>query len=156
MRSCIYCLESKPESAFNREHVIPEAFGVFANNLVLDCVCEDCNTYFGKHLDLVVARDSIESLDRVRVGLKKPSEYKTLGRRGRTHSRFESGPLKGAFAHHVPDPSGDGLAVAPSPQIGIKRSEDAEFVWYRLMTYRDRTIHVGGHAEQGASFRFKG
>jgi len=33
---CIWCLETKPESAFNREHVIPEAFGKFENNLVLN------------------------------------------------------------------------------------------------------------------------
>lgn len=29
MRTCIYCLEEKPASAFNREHVVHRAFGHF-------------------------------------------------------------------------------------------------------------------------------
>jgi hypothetical protein len=32
MRICIYCLERKPDDAFDREHVIPhQAFGRFEN-----------------------------------------------------------------------------------------------------------------------------
>ena len=80
-RRCIYCLANKPESQFNREHVIPEAFGVFQQNLVLDCVCQACNDFFGRDLDLKLGRDTIEGLDRFRYGLKTPAQYKGLGRR---------------------------------------------------------------------------
>ena len=60
---CIYCLEDKPPEAFNREHVVPEAFGVFANNLVLlKTVCEGCNSTFGRELDLFLGRDSFEGI----------------------------------------------------------------------------------------------
>jgi hypothetical protein len=36
VKVCIYCQEKKPESAFNRERVRLEAFGLFQDNLVLD------------------------------------------------------------------------------------------------------------------------
>jgi hypothetical protein len=29
MRRCIYCLDTKDETAFNREHVVPQAYGRF-------------------------------------------------------------------------------------------------------------------------------
>ena len=35
MKRCIHCLAEKPDSSFNREHVLPEAFGTFEGNLVL-------------------------------------------------------------------------------------------------------------------------
>lgn len=32
MKLCIYCLEKKPDDQFNREHVVPEAFGKFTDS----------------------------------------------------------------------------------------------------------------------------
>src|SRR4051812_37658358 len=62
---CLYCDETKPLAAFNREHVLPEAFGKYEDNLVLHHrVCADCNTHLGRELDLPLARDSKEGLDR--------------------------------------------------------------------------------------------
>lgn len=51
-RACIYCLNDRPPSAFNVEHVVPCAFGTFEQNLTLDCVCQDCNSYFGRTIEL--------------------------------------------------------------------------------------------------------
>lgn len=131
-RVCIYCLETKDDTAFNREHVIPQSYGTFdGNNLVLDCVCRECNTFFGRQLDEALACDTLEAIDRYRVGLKSPKKLRTLGKRSRVYSRIENGPLKGAYVHHVASPDGDGLAVALSAQIGIRRSADADFEWYR-------------------------
>ena len=49
---CIYCLESDRVTFRGVEHVIPQAFGTFgANTPTLDCVCDDCNKYFGQKLD---------------------------------------------------------------------------------------------------------
>ena len=57
--TCVYCLQQKPRAQFNREHVIPIAFGTFGNNLSLtNEVCHECNDYFGSTLDLVLARGS--------------------------------------------------------------------------------------------------
>lgn len=47
MRRCIYCLDEKDEVEFDREHLIPQAFGTFdSDTLVIDCVCKSCNGYF--------------------------------------------------------------------------------------------------------------
>lgn len=46
---CVYCLQDKSPTAFTKaEHVIPQSFDVFKNNLTLiDLVCDDCNQLFG-------------------------------------------------------------------------------------------------------------
>jgi len=62
---CIYCKKEKAGADFNREHVLPDSFGGFENSLVLhDIVCTDCNGYFGRELDLALARSSSEGLER--------------------------------------------------------------------------------------------
>lgn len=132
MRVCIYCMEPKAEAAYNREHVIPQSYGRFdTTNLVLDCVCRECNTFFGSQLDEVLACDTLEGIDRYRVGLRSPKKLRTLGKRSRLRSRIENGPLKGAYAHHVPSLDGNSLGVSVSAQIGIKGSPDADYEWYR-------------------------
>src|SRR4030066_177798 len=60
---CIYCKESKlkEKELWNREHVIPEAFGKFKNNFVLHyTVCKECNQKFGDEIDLILSRESYE------------------------------------------------------------------------------------------------
>lgn len=60
---CIYCKESKlnEKELWNREHVIPEAFGKFKNNFVVhDTVCNKCNQKFGDEIDLILSRESYE------------------------------------------------------------------------------------------------
>ena len=71
---CIYCLAENPK--FNREHVIPEAFGGFdTNNFVLhDTVCWDCNHYFSKHHDLILARSSSMGVARYMLGYKSATD----------------------------------------------------------------------------------
>jgi hypothetical protein len=71
--TCLYCRETKDANVFNREHVLPEAFGKYEGNFVLKgVVCEACNTYFANHLDIKLARDSIEGLDRYREDRVRP------------------------------------------------------------------------------------
>ena len=121
-RRCIYCLETRPVGFFDREHVIPQAFGTFDSATpVLDCVCKECNGGLGRELDEKVARDSLEAIDRVSAGLKKAAQFRTLGTRSTLHVQFDKeGPLKGARGHHVPDPAGgEKLAVTPNPQLGL-------------------------------------
>lgn len=45
IRICIYCMEEKGKALFNRDHVIPEAFGTFDDYLVLTSVCQACNQF---------------------------------------------------------------------------------------------------------------
>ena len=77
-RICIYCLKAHPSSAFNTEHVIPRAFGTFEQNLTLDCVCPECNSYFGRTMELAYTRDSLEALLRLFHGLKPATEASDL------------------------------------------------------------------------------
>ena len=47
------------------EHVIPQGFGRFGSDTpTLDCVCDDCNAYFGRELDLLLMRDTYEGISR--------------------------------------------------------------------------------------------
>jgi hypothetical protein len=78
-RTCIYCKQDRDVSAFNREHVIPEAFGSFEQNLtLLRCVCFDCNDEFGRTIDLALGRDSIEALLRFFHGVKSARQAREL------------------------------------------------------------------------------
>ncbi len=76
MATCVYCVRTDPPCGFDREHVIPEALGLFRNGLTLanSEVCRDCNGHFGATLDHFLARDSAEALFRFRYRLKDPAE----------------------------------------------------------------------------------
>jgi hypothetical protein len=82
--TCVYCLKKKELNLFNKEHVIPESFGKFTpNNLTLiNTVCEECNSHFGKKLELFLGRDSLDGIMRYKYGLKKFA--------GRDRKKFKS------------------------------------------------------------------
>src|SRR5579859_6371288 len=79
MVSCVYCRASS-DAQFPKEHVVPEAFGRFYDNLTLASVCGACNTFFNRNLELFLARDSVEALLRGRYGLKAKSGKRNLTR----------------------------------------------------------------------------
>jgi hypothetical protein len=131
MRICIYCLERKPDEAFDREHVIPQAFGKFERNLVLDCVCKACNQYFANTIDLKFARDSIEGFDRFESGMKPASEFKSLGPNSTTIVKFAEGAIQGATGYTVANPDGPGLKVMAFPQVGFEQPPKP-MRWFRV------------------------
>jgi len=69
MMVCIYCKEEKgPQKGV--EHVIPQSFGRFGSKTpVLDCVCDACNAFFAKELDLKLARETLEGITRYKQGI---------------------------------------------------------------------------------------
>jgi HNH endonuclease len=87
MNQCIYC--KKLNVVFNREHVIPKAFGSFgAETMVLkNSVCQTCNEDFGKEIDQVLSRDSFEDLLRAQI----------LGPQRKKRERFRSRRVKMYF-----------------------------------------------------------
>lgn len=88
MSTCIYCKKSEPNVTFDsREHVIPQGFGAFgAETFVLhNKVCDDCNSYFGDHLDIVLARGSMEGFKRAKYLAKVPLKQPPGG----IHSRLK-------------------------------------------------------------------
>jgi hypothetical protein len=131
MPKCIYCHDVKDESAFNREHVIPEAFGTFEQNMVLHhVVCETCNTYFADHLEIKLARDSIEGLNRYKHNVKRPERKTAFGRAGLLQFRIDDGGFHhGAQMWWGPSDDGKSLVPRPVPQIGVCR-ESGENVWF--------------------------
>jgi hypothetical protein len=130
---CIYCLEDKDVRAFTgREHVVPQAFGVFTNNLVLKCVCDDCNHYLGRELDLKLARDSPEAFDRITVGLKSATEFESLGRRSTSHVEFQEEPLAGGKGYAIASrDGGETLGVLAFPQVWFAQSTAGPYERFR-------------------------
>src|SRR5882762_1090411 len=71
-KRCIYCkVEYDPQLFQSVEHVLPQSFGVFGSKTptLKDCVCDNCNQYFKKDLDQVIARESLEGITRYKKGI---------------------------------------------------------------------------------------
>lgn len=66
---CIYCFQDDATRFCGVEHVVPQSFGRFGGNTpTLGCVCDDCNTYFGRELDQLLARETLEGISRYTRG----------------------------------------------------------------------------------------
>lgn len=129
---CMYCREESPKATFSgREHVVPQSFGTFdeRNFTLHDKVCDSCNSYFAKNLDLVMARDSYEGISRLAHGIIEPSEYKHLGNRSTVVFQQRGGVFEGAYCYQEYNESLGKVVARPLPQIGfkIKGSEKWEF-----------------------------
>jgi len=126
---CIYCSPIQPvEVPYSREHVIPEAFGSFHNNLVLnEGVCKNCNQHFGNTIDLLFSRGSAEGLLRFDYQLKSPQETHKILKNRVSHSlerddRFDG--LKMEFGGQ------DGrLVVFLVPQVGFPKIDGSKYVY---------------------------
>lgn len=128
---CIYCKEDKPPSSFKkREHVIAQAFGRFSpDNLVLrECVCDDCNKLFGNQIELFLARDTFESIERLRHGIK-PKE--PLRNRRRIKSKIRTGPWKDVVVREHLAESGQ-LAIEKVMQAGFYHTERGGYDFFEL------------------------
>lgn len=132
---CIYCLEEKEKGEFTKaEHVIPESFGKFRNNFVLHrTVCDECNQYFGNNLEIDLARDTYEgSIARYDHGIKKQSEFKTIGKKSRIKIRVKEGPLKGSYEYPVYVPQRGKVCLEPLPQVGFLRTNSSGYDYFLL------------------------
>jgi hypothetical protein len=127
--TCIYCGETS-SVGFPKDHVIPRAFGRFRNNLTLDCVCGQCNAYFGRELEVFLTRDSIEALLRVRHGLKVKSDERQIGRSRLSCTVVSSEDCRGARILSERDSSGTLLRGKPVPQVGFRKFGETERYWF--------------------------
>jgi hypothetical protein len=144
MPTCIYCLEEKGPPGFSKvEHVLPKSFGAFRENLTLhEMVCDECNAYFSKELELYLARDTPDGLNRFLIGGKDAQEFKSLGRRSSLVHRADDGPLKGALvAHRVSEGL---LEMAPLPQVAFGKQDGGPYEkWFTVDALPEReTIHA--------------
>lgn len=129
---CIYCKEDKTLSSYKkREHVIPQAFGRFIpDNLVLkNSVCDECNQLFGDKIELFLGRDSFESIERLRHGMK-PKE--PLRNRRRIKSRIRSGPWKGVIVRDMYLAETGRIAIEKAVQAGFYHTERNEYDFFEL------------------------
>src|SRR5579863_3867571 len=130
MPACIYCQREGQE--FDREHVIPEAFGVFEpiSFILYDTVCKECNNYFGRTLDFALSRDSTEALLRFRYGTKPASEAGDLPYRKLELKIGQPGPWLGATVVLEADATGKAVEPVPVPQAAFrwKGSQDWTFL----------------------------
>ena len=122
---CIYCDETNPAKFSGREHVIPQAFGKFgAKTPTLKCVCDGCNAVFGKELDQMLARDTLEGVLRYNQG--RVSSEKRVQRRLRftLADDSEAGDFVGAALVGV-DPTNNQL-MPLATQLRIKNQRTGE------------------------------
>lgn len=126
MSVCIYCREPLPNSV-PPEHVIPESFGMFDDNLTLHCVCESCNRFFGGTLEWTLQRYSIEGVLRLQHGLADG----TLG--GFNSLEFkvaDEGAWKGVRVKIKGDRRRKTVQAVLIPQVGARRNATDEWEWY--------------------------
>jgi hypothetical protein len=125
--TCIYC--GVDGAIRSREHVIPQALGLFENNWTLDCVCAGCNSYFARELELALGRDSLEAYSRLVLGLRPPSDAAKLLNRRTKMQVVQEGFYKGAWVELGPSADGSELVPILQPQVGFRLSDDDEWVW---------------------------
>ncbi len=124
--TCIYCLNEKPKTEFNREHVLPYSFGKFNNALTLhETVCKECNQYFGDNLDIVLARGSMQGAMRYFQDVRPLTNFDQVIRNrvrvaGRT--KYDRDFREVEF---VKTPEGEGPAFIPG-LIYFSKSENIE------------------------------
>jgi hypothetical protein len=131
---CIYCLEDQIQSFFTKvEHVVPQSFGRFKNNLTLhNFVCDGCNKYFGDNLEIALGRDTYEGRLRFDYGLMQPSKFKSLGKKSRLTVRIHEGEFKGAYAYREYSEEQQQIILKPVPQVGFRKLMDSEIEYYLL------------------------
>lgn len=126
---CIYCLDEKAESYFKHtDHVIPQAFGRFQNNLTLnELVCDDCNQYFGENIELYLGRDSLEGIARYNYGIS--SEKEPLYRRVKIKIG-RVGELEGVHVVLKDTNNADEPEVEAVTQVGFFHSERKKYDYF--------------------------
>lgn len=126
---CIYCRKNGT-APFPKEHVVPRAFGRFRDNLTLDCVCDGCNSFFDRELELFLTPDSVEALLRVRYGLKTKSGRRKLGKSRLVVRVISPGDWYGARIVGERDEAGSAITGEPLPQVAFRKFGETEWKWF--------------------------
>jgi len=127
---CIYCKNNKDKNCFtNREHVIPQCFGTFyPNNLVLhNCVCNECNQYFGDEIELYMGRDTVEGVFRYQYGIK-PRKFPK--KHNRIFLKVPEGDLKNILVIPSPSETEGEVDFIPIMQVGFFNERTNEYEYY--------------------------
>jgi hypothetical protein len=181
MLTCIYCQQERSINSFTKtEHVLPQSFGRFRQNMTLNnVVCDQCNKYFGDNLEIFLGRDTFEGQLRFKHGVKNARDFKSVGRKSRIAVKSTEGDFAGAYMlRHYSKEKGD-VAVKPAPQVGFMIEGLNKYKYYMLDEIPTITeLHAEGYderhphsilglevdpdelstrlAERGIPFRYKG
>lgn len=118
---------------------MPQSFGRFRDNFTLNkVVCDDCNQYFGDQLEIDLARDTFEGLQRFNFDVKNPAEYKNFGQGSRIVIRVVDPPFKGVFAYREYSPKNDRIELRPIAQVGFKRKDSLDYEYFLINNIPDR------------------
>jgi len=124
---CIYCHQRDASLFRGVEHLIPQSFGTFGSDTpTLDCVCDECNRYFGRELDSLLARETHEGISRYVRGIRS-SEARPQKRLTIT---LAEGPDTGSLA---------GARVAVDGTTGKLMPLAGQFVIYNFRTGKTET-----------------
>jgi hypothetical protein len=120
---CIYC-KTEREDFTGVEHVIPQSFGRFGTETpTLKAVCDECNAFFAKELDLRLARETLEGITRYKRGIfsRETRPQKTL--------RFTLGEDAGDFAGVIVSgvDGRTGRLLKPLPQVLFLNEKTAKY-----------------------------
>jgi len=129
---CIYCRHKPPRATFyNSEHILNHAFGGFLGRTTLTNseVCDRCNEYFGKTLDLMFARNTLEGFARYPLGIKT-DRFDPPTADGKLHFLVAEGDYAGARLYHRMHEGR--LVASPAPQVGIAAAMTGPYDWFEL------------------------
>ena len=142
---CIYCLQEKDETDFNREHVIPQLMGTYKGGMVLsdNQVCCDCNSFFSKTIENELALDSFEGFLRYFKKTKTPHKKRKIGKT-RIKTIGAESVLSGVEMDINSNPNGpENVQLVPHSCIGIIRDiQKKEYDYYTIKTLPDCTEEV--------------
>ena len=142
---CIYCLKTKEENDFNREHVIPQMMGKYINGFVLSefQVCKECNDYFSHKLENVISLDSYEAFLRMQYRDKPMSDGHKLSK-NRIRLTGDEGILKGLQFSAITDINNPyRMHFDAEPMVGVIESvEKQEYKYYSLEELPEATEEV--------------
>lgn len=151
MTTCVYCRKQSPKRFEGVEHVIPKSFGTFGPKTpTLHSVCGECNAYFGKHLDLALARDTVEGITRHKKGLISQSKQTPKSLRFTLEENDEAGDYGGALLVGV-DPK-TGILGGLLPQFWIRNKQTKAWERYPIgeiknLSLSDEVHGTGGNRE---------
>lgn len=146
---CIYCLGNfdNGTAVQSREHLFPKAFGC-PDNLVLTCVCHDCNQKFSRQ-ETWLTRDSVEALKRYRTRRPDTNNRGTTFRRIKLIIPYDSaeyGCYRGMHLRLYPAKR----SVTTFPiQLGVRFG----YKLYKYATYDTLTAPGNEHDDLREQFR---
>lgn len=120
MHTCIYCLELKPSSQFNKEHVLQDAYGQYINALTLiNKICKNCNDAFGNGIDRDLVRNTIEGERRFTQNIKSEIAFNPRKHAKGLKFKIKEGILNGLTVQRVNNKS----VISLNAEIALRNHE---------------------------------